>query len=173
MERFSFSAKSNLLIRQESEFEGPQGKVGLTVRLTEFLPIDGIKYAHSLKFKLRIAPGVVHRIVHVLGDAIFLPLRPFECIPDEAGVKIADPPAGKTERVSSQKTVEVVIDELPIEREIVGHEDRQALGMLVQSQGEHLHHRFGTSKPRCCSRENPLNASASGTNRSEIGRVWP
>ena len=54
MERFSFSAKSNLLIRQESEFEGPQGKVGLTVRLTEFLPIDGIKYAHSLKFKLRV-----------------------------------------------------------------------------------------------------------------------
>ncbi len=53
MERFSFSVKSNLLIRQESEFEGPQGKVGLTVRLTEFLPIDGIKYAHSLKFKLR------------------------------------------------------------------------------------------------------------------------
>ena len=53
MERFSFSTKSNLLIRQESEFEGPQGKVGLTVRLTEFLPIDGIKYAHSLKFKFR------------------------------------------------------------------------------------------------------------------------
>ena len=53
MERFSFSTKSNLLVRQESEFEGPQGKVGLTVRLTEFLPVDGIKYAHSLKFKLR------------------------------------------------------------------------------------------------------------------------
>src|SRR6266498_3003864 len=52
-ERFSFSTKSNLLIRQESEFEGPQGKVGVTVRLTDFLPIDGIKYAHSLKFKLR------------------------------------------------------------------------------------------------------------------------
>ena len=53
MGRFSFSTKSNLLIRQESEFEGPQGKVGLTVRLTEFLPVDEINYAHSLKLKLR------------------------------------------------------------------------------------------------------------------------
>ena len=51
-ERFSFSTKSNLLIRQESEFEGPQGKVSLTVRLTDFRPVDGIKYAHSLKFKI-------------------------------------------------------------------------------------------------------------------------
>jgi len=52
-ERFSFSTKSNLLIRQESEFEGPQGKVGVTVRLTDFRPVDGIKYAHSLKFRIR------------------------------------------------------------------------------------------------------------------------
>ena len=51
-ERFSFSSKSNLLIRQESEFEGPQGKVSLTVRLTDFRPVDGIKYAHNLKFKI-------------------------------------------------------------------------------------------------------------------------
>ena len=51
-ERFSFSTKSNLLIRQESEFEGPQGKVSLTIRLTDFRPVDGIKYAHSLKFKI-------------------------------------------------------------------------------------------------------------------------
>src|SRR6185503_20325731 len=52
-ERFSFSTKSNLLIRQESEFEGPQGKVDLTIRLTDFRPIDGIKYAHGLKLKVR------------------------------------------------------------------------------------------------------------------------
>ena len=54
-ETFSFSAKSNLLIRQESEFEGPQGKIGVTVRLTDFRPVDGIQYAHSLKFKIRAA----------------------------------------------------------------------------------------------------------------------
>src|SRR5204863_68902 len=34
MERFSFSNKSNLLIRQESQFEGPDGKISVTVRLT-------------------------------------------------------------------------------------------------------------------------------------------
>src|ERR1041385_6847438 len=45
-ERFSFSTTSNLLIRQESEFEGPQGKIGLTVRSTDFRLVDGIKYAH-------------------------------------------------------------------------------------------------------------------------------
>src|SRR5688572_1198148 len=53
MERLSFSTKSNLLIRQESEFEGPQEKIGVTTRLSDFRPVDGIKYAHSLKFKLR------------------------------------------------------------------------------------------------------------------------
>ena len=51
-ERFSFSAKSSLLIRQESEFEGPQGKLGLSVRLDDFRAVDGIKYAHRLKFKI-------------------------------------------------------------------------------------------------------------------------
>jgi hypothetical protein len=54
-ETFSFSTKSNLLIRQESEFEGPQGKIGVTVRLMDFRPVDGIQYAHSLKFKIRAA----------------------------------------------------------------------------------------------------------------------
>ena len=53
MERFSFSTKSNLLIRQESQFEGPDGKISVMVRLTDFRPVDGIKYAHSMKFKLR------------------------------------------------------------------------------------------------------------------------
>src|ERR1051326_1397740 len=32
---------------------------------------------------------------------------------------------------------------------------------------------FGSSKVRCCSREKPLIARASGRNRSEIGLVWP
>src|SRR4030095_13852997 len=53
MERFSFRTKSNLLIRQESEFEGPPGKISVTARLSDFRPVDGIKYAHSMKFKLR------------------------------------------------------------------------------------------------------------------------
>jgi hypothetical protein len=53
-ERFSFSAKTGLLIRQESEFEGAQGKLSLSVRSDDFRTVEGIKYPHSLKFKLII-----------------------------------------------------------------------------------------------------------------------
>ncbi|PYM12779.1 MAG: hypothetical protein DME18_10475 [Verrucomicrobia bacterium] len=51
-ERFFFSAKSGLLLRQESEFEGPQGKLGVNARLDDFRTVDGVKYAHHLKFKM-------------------------------------------------------------------------------------------------------------------------
>ena len=53
-ERFSFSAKTGLLIRQQSEFESPQGKFNLTIRLDDFRAVDGVKYPHSLKFKLNL-----------------------------------------------------------------------------------------------------------------------
>jgi hypothetical protein len=51
-ERFSFSTKSGLLIRQESELEGPQGKVMAAVRLDDFRAVDGVKYPFNLKFKI-------------------------------------------------------------------------------------------------------------------------
>lgn len=51
-ERFSFSTKSNLIIRQQSEFEGPEGKIGVTVRLSDYRAVDGAQYAHNLKFKI-------------------------------------------------------------------------------------------------------------------------
>lgn len=51
-ERFSFSSKSGLLIRQESEFEGPEGKFSLAVRQDDYRAVDGIKYPHGMKFKL-------------------------------------------------------------------------------------------------------------------------
>ncbi len=54
-ERFSFSAKSGLLIRQESELEGAQGKLNLAVRMDDFRAVDGVKYPHSLKFKMNMA----------------------------------------------------------------------------------------------------------------------
>ncbi len=49
--------------------------------------------------RLGIAPGVVHGIVGVLGDAILLPLGGFMHVLDETSVKIANPAAGKPERV--------------------------------------------------------------------------
>jgi len=51
-ERFSFSTKSGLLVRQESELEGPQGKVNVNVRLGDFRVVDGIQYPYDLKFKV-------------------------------------------------------------------------------------------------------------------------
>jgi len=81
-------------------------------------------------------------------DPIFLPLRRFGCVLDEARVKIADPAAGKPERVSSKKTVEVVVYELPVEREVVGYKDRPAIGLLIQPRCERFHHRFGVIKTK-------------------------
>ena len=51
-ERFSFSTNSGLLVRQESELEGPQGKVNVNVRLGDFRVVDGIQYPYDLKFKV-------------------------------------------------------------------------------------------------------------------------
>jgi hypothetical protein len=50
-EQFSFSKKTDLLVRQESEFEGPQGKVNLTVLLQEYKSLEGAKYPSQLKMK--------------------------------------------------------------------------------------------------------------------------
>src|SRR5262245_35528485 len=51
-ERFFFSTKSNLIIRQQSEFVGPDGTIGVTVRMADYRSVDGAQYAHSLKFKI-------------------------------------------------------------------------------------------------------------------------
>jgi len=51
-ERFSFGAKSGLLVLQESEFEGPQGKLGVRFQMSDYRAVDGIKYPHSMKFKI-------------------------------------------------------------------------------------------------------------------------
>jgi len=50
---------------------------------------------------------------------------------DQASVMIADSPSGEAERVSPEKTVEVVIDELPVERDVVRHQDSAAFGVLL------------------------------------------
>src|SRR5207245_4527818 len=51
-ERFSFNANSGLLVRQESELEGPQGKLIASVRLDDFRAVEGVKYPFDLKFKI-------------------------------------------------------------------------------------------------------------------------
>src|SRR6266516_3547390 len=73
-----------------------------------------------------ITAGIVHGIVRVFCDAILFPFRSLGHVFDQAGIKIADPTSGKTEWVSTEKAVEVVIDELPVERDVVRHKDRPA-----------------------------------------------
>lgn len=50
-ERFFFSAKTGLLVRQESQFEGPQGQVNVISTPQAYKVFDGIKYPTELKLK--------------------------------------------------------------------------------------------------------------------------
>jgi hypothetical protein len=54
-EKFWFSAKSGLLIREESEFEGPQGTVKVNMLAEDYKTFDGVKYPGVMK--MRIAVG--------------------------------------------------------------------------------------------------------------------
>lgn len=53
-ERLSFSAKSGLLLRQESEFESAQGKISMNIRLGDYRVFEGINYPYSLQFKMNV-----------------------------------------------------------------------------------------------------------------------
>lgn len=53
-ERLSFSAKSGLLIRQDSEFESAQGKISMNIRLGDYRVFEGINYPYSLQFKMNV-----------------------------------------------------------------------------------------------------------------------
>jgi outer membrane lipoprotein-sorting protein len=50
-ERFCLSTKTGLLLRQESQFEGPQGQVTLSLVPQDYKAFDGIKYPTQLKLK--------------------------------------------------------------------------------------------------------------------------
>jgi len=51
-ERFWLSAKTGLLVRQESEFEGPQGTVNATAIFQDYKAFDGVKYPVAVKMKI-------------------------------------------------------------------------------------------------------------------------
>lgn len=54
-ERFSFSSKTGLLVRQESDFTGAQGKVHVNARMFDFRVVDGVRYPHLLKCSVQVA----------------------------------------------------------------------------------------------------------------------
>jgi hypothetical protein len=53
-ERFWFGAKSGLLVRQESEFEGPQGVVNINMLTQDYKTFDGLKYPGVTKLKISV-----------------------------------------------------------------------------------------------------------------------
>jgi outer membrane lipoprotein-sorting protein len=50
-EKFWISTKSGLPVRQESEFEGPQGVVNFNVLPRDYKTFDGLKYPGTMKMK--------------------------------------------------------------------------------------------------------------------------
>lgn len=50
-EKFWFSAKSGLVLRRDSEYEGPQGAVVSSVLPVEYKTVDGLKYPAQMKMK--------------------------------------------------------------------------------------------------------------------------
>ncbi len=52
LERFCFATKTGLLLKQESEFDGPDGKVHVTVRPSDYRQVNGILYPHLMKCSL-------------------------------------------------------------------------------------------------------------------------
>lgn len=53
-ERMAFSTKTGLLLRQESEFEGPQGKVKSVISIQAYKAIDGLKYPSQMKMEYSV-----------------------------------------------------------------------------------------------------------------------
>jgi hypothetical protein len=70
-ERLSFSVKSGLLIRQESELDGGQGLVRTTVRPGEYREVQGVKYPHVTK-----------GVVEVNGQQMDFTIRVSEVLPN-------------------------------------------------------------------------------------------
>jgi zinc protease len=53
-ERFSYGAKTGLLVRRESELLGSQGRMSVTLLAQDYRAVDGIKYPHLLRIKISL-----------------------------------------------------------------------------------------------------------------------
>ena len=55
-ERFSFSAKSGFLVRQQSELKNAEGNdVRVEIRYSEYRAVDGLQYPHLQRFKIDLS----------------------------------------------------------------------------------------------------------------------
>jgi hypothetical protein len=53
-EKLFFSTKTDLLVRQDSEYQGAQGPVNVSMLAQDYKAVDGIKYPHLLKLKFSV-----------------------------------------------------------------------------------------------------------------------
>src|SRR5262245_9526102 len=72
-------------------------------------------------------------------DPIFLPLAGFRNVLHEPRIEVTDTTSREAERISAEEAVKVIVNELPIEGEVVGNEDRAGLAAFVQPGSEGLH----------------------------------
>jgi hypothetical protein len=54
-ERFYFNVKTGLLVRQDSEFDTPAGKVQTVVHLEDYQTVDGLKLPFTLRLAINAA----------------------------------------------------------------------------------------------------------------------
>lgn len=56
LERMLFDAKTGLLVRQESEYDMPEGRVLLQILFSDYRAVDGLKYPYLMRFNMTL-PG--------------------------------------------------------------------------------------------------------------------
>jgi len=65
-ERFSFSAKTGFLVRQQSEFKDAEGHdTRVEIRYSEYRAVDGLQYPHVQRFKISLAGQALEFVMKV------------------------------------------------------------------------------------------------------------
>ena len=73
-EKFFFSPKTGLLMRQESELEGPQGRVSVATQVQEYKTVEGLKHPSQLKLKVTVGDQTFEFTMKVLEVKYNVPL---------------------------------------------------------------------------------------------------
>ncbi len=66
-EKFWFSTKTALLVRQESQYEGPEGPVNISTFPQDYRTFDGLKYPGAMKMKFSNAGQTFEFTLKFLG----------------------------------------------------------------------------------------------------------
>ncbi len=64
-ERFSFSKKTGLGVRQESEFEIPQGKIRVDLRFQDYKPYEGVQFPRKLSGRVSVEGQEMELVIRI------------------------------------------------------------------------------------------------------------